>query len=86
MDAFIYIMLGVACFTGIFLLGWQFGCWLMQVNSDEKEDLKWDYYGEKDAYDQYHNSYYNHPFKFEKDLYTKPVKPKAKKKTKKKKS
>ena len=74
MDTFLYILISASVFGSIFLLGWQFGCWMVQ-----REQSK----GNRDCYtDLFYNDYYAGSSCKNKSLYTKPKK-KAKKTSKK---
>jgi hypothetical protein len=54
MDTIVYFTLGTACAYTIFYLGWQFGCWMMRREHEQNEDLKYDYYGEREFYNNYY--------------------------------
>lgn len=76
MDTFGYILLSVGAFGYIFILGWQFGCWMVQ--RDESKEVR-DLCCKDD--NKFHNVYYTD----NKVKYTSTIKPKKKaKKTSKK--
>ena len=72
MDTIIYFTLGAACSFTIFYFGWLAGCWFV---NRENEDLKYDYYGEREFYNDYYAGSCCKPDEYHN-------KPKAKKKAK----
>jgi hypothetical protein len=56
METFGYILIGAVSSICIFYIGWMFGCMFVEGQRKERDDLRYDYYGERDFYNNYYGS------------------------------
>jgi hypothetical protein len=56
MESFSYILIGSTVAAGIFYMGWVVGCFFVDSERRRRDDLRYDYYGERDFYTNYYSN------------------------------
>ncbi len=56
METFGYILIGSTVAAGIFYMGWVVGCFFVESERRRRDDLRYDYYGERDFYANYYKT------------------------------